>query len=586
MLQRLLGTFLLYILSTALLYGQKGNASKTDLQTKREVLLQEIRNAQALLNEAKQNQKVTLTELNALRRKLELRQRLISNINLEMKGISSDINLTNKDIEKLNQQLSKFRMEYARSVRYAYKHQESQNMMAFVFSSNTFNDMLRRMEYMRKYRQYRTIQANRIREIQGTLKAKVGFLNTRKNQRSQLLNSEQQHKAAIELDAQETEKVALELKGQVTDLSSQIARNKKAAAQLESAIKQQIQREIAEARRKAEEEARQRAIAEAKQRAEDEARRKAEEAQRNAELEKQRAIAAEQKRAEELARQAELARKKAAEDAERQRLKDIEDAKRRREEAAAEEKRIADAKSREEQRKRNEERNREIDRRKEEARKQELARQQKVAADLEKERQKAQQNVYKSGNTTVTLNTGNPRSTTPTTTTPPATSTPPRTTENTAYKNILAPEVQNLSNSFAANRGGLPWPVDRGVIVAPYGTYPHPLEKSVMLNNSGIDIGTTAAAPVKAVFSGTVTKIFSVPGMGVTVLVSHGQYYTVYSKLASASVGVGAKINTRQVVGTAGKNDDGDNVVHFEVWKVGDNGSISNMNPTGWIAPR
>ncbi|RQO30664.1 hypothetical protein DBR32_07995 [Taibaiella sp. KBW10] len=583
MLNKIVGTLLLVTLFAAPVWAQK-NVTRTDLQSKREAILQEIKDAQALLNEAKASQNVTLTELKALNHKLELRQQLINNINLELTNISTDIRTTNTDITVLNAQLSKFRTDYARSVRYAYKHQESQNLMLFVFSANTFNDMMRRMEYMKKYRQYRTIQANKIREIQGTLKQKVGFLNNKKLQRGELLAAEQEHKSAIQADADETQKVAQELKGQVTDLSSQIAKNKKAAAQLESAIKIQIQKEIEEARRLALEEARQRALAEAKAKAAEETRRRAEEAQRMTELNRQKAVEEEQKRAADFARQAELARKKAADDAERQRLKDIEDAKKRREAAAAEEKRIADAQAREEQRKRNEERNKEIDRKKEEERQKELTRQKKVAEDLEKQRQAAAQQAtqYKSGGTVVTIN-KTPTTPSSATSTPPVVKTNP---ESISYKNILTPDVQALSNNFAANKGGLPWPVDRGLIVAPYGNYQHPIEKSVTLSNSGIDIGTSASAPVKVVFSGVVTKIFSVPGMGVTVLVSHGQYYTVYSKLSSATVSVGTKLTTRQTVGFAGKNDEGDNVVHFEVWKVGDNGSISNTNPMGWIVPR
>ncbi|WP_246625420.1 murein hydrolase activator EnvC family protein [Edaphocola aurantiacus] len=584
MRNKIAGTLVFITLLSAPVWAQK-NVSKTDLQSRREAILQEIRNAQALLNEAKESQNVTLTELRALNHKLELRQQLINNISLELNNISTDISTTNTDIKVLNAQLAKFQADYARSVRYAYKHQESQNMMLFVFSANTFNDMMRRMEYMKKYRQYRTIQANKIREIQGTLKQKVGYLNNKKSERSELLSAEQVHKAAIEADANETQKVAQVLKGQVSDLSSQIAKNKKAAAQLETAIKIQIQKEIEEARRQAMEEARQRALAEARAKAAEENRRRAEDIQRMNEANRLKAAEEEQRKASELARQAELARKKAAEDAERQRLKDIEDARKRREEAAAEEKRIADAKAREEQRKRNEERNKEIDRRKEEERQKELVRQKKIAEDLDKQRQQAtdQATQYKSGGTVVTINKA---TTTPSSSSGSAPTTVRTNPESTSYKNLLTPDIQALSNNFAANKGGLPWPVDRGLIVAPYGNYQHPIEKSVTLSNSGIDIGTNANAPVKVVFSGVVTKIFSVPGMGITVLVSHGQYYTVYSKLSSATVSVGTKLTTRQTVGFAGKNDEGDNVVHFEVWKVGDNGSISNVNPTGWIAPK
>lgn len=589
MLQRIIGIYIFTLFFTIAAFAQKGttvSGTKSELQSKREAILQEIANAQALLDNAKANQKVTLTELSALNKKLALRQQLINNINLEIKTIGKDIDLTNKEVEVLNQRLAKYKMEYARSIRYAYRNKESQNMMVFVFSANTFNEMTRRMEYMKKYRQYRTVQAGRIRELQSSLSTKATHLNNRKVQRNTLLGDEQKHKAAIQADADQTNQAAQDLKSQVTDLSGQIAKNKAAAAQLDNAIRAQIQREIAEAKRKAEEEARRLALENARIKAEEDAKRRAMESQRQDEIAKQRAIDEEQKRSVELAKQAENARKRAAEEAERQRLKDIEDAKKRREEAAAEEKRIADAKSREDQRRRNEERNKEIDKRKEDERQKEIARQKKIAEDLEKQKAASQKQVeqYKSGATVVTIN-KNPGSGS----NPPSSGTrpvSPPVQEQKNYKNMLPQEVQNLSASFEANRGSLPWPVSQGVIVAPYGKYQHPIERSVTLNNEGIDIGTNANAPVKAVFKGVVTKIFNVPGMGVSVLVNHGQYYTLYAKLSGSSVAQGATVGAGQVVGSAGKNDEGDNVVHFELWKVNDNGSFNTVNPTGWIAPR
>jgi len=149
MLQRIIGIYIVTLFFTLTALAQKGttvSGTKSELQSKREAILREIANAQALLDNAKANQKVTLTELSALNKKLALRQQLINNINLEIKTIGNDIDLTNKEVEVLNQRLGKYKMEYARSIRYAYRNKESQNMMVFVFSANTFNEMTRRME--------------------------------------------------------------------------------------------------------------------------------------------------------------------------------------------------------------------------------------------------------------------------------------------------------------------------------------------------------------------------------------------------------------------------------------------------------
>ena len=43
----------------------------------------------------------------------------------------------------------------------------------------------------------------------------------------------------------------------------------------------------------------------------------------------------------------------------------------------------------------------------------------------------------------------------------------------------LTPEEQLLSDNFSANKGKLPWPVERGVIVERFGIQPHPVLKGI-----------------------------------------------------------------------------------------------------------
>jgi septal ring factor EnvC (AmiA/AmiB activator) len=146
----------------------------------------------------------------------------------------------------------------------------------------------------------------------------------------------------------------------------------------------------------------------------------------------------------------------------------------------------------------------------------------------------------------------------------------------------LTPEAQALSNSFAANQGKLPWPVERGTITGYFGLHKHPVA-NVMIDNNGIDIQTSANATVRAVFSGTVSGVFYVPGSGQNVIVQHGDYYTVYANLASVSVRKDQAVATKQTIGVAGNNDEGVPVINFQIWKSTGHGS-TKLNPQQWIA--
>lgn len=136
------------------------------------------------------------------------------------------------------------------------------------------------------------------------------------------------------------------------------------------------------------------------------------------------------------------------------------------------------------------------------------------------------------------------------------------------------PEVRALSDNFRNNRGRLPWPVRNGVITRKFGRQPHPTLHHVMTSNNGIDIQTTDAAEVNAVFGGKVIAVQFIPGANYLVIVQHGSYYTVYSNLDKAYVKAGDNVALQQHVGRVSGN-----TVHFELWI-----NRSRENPAKWIA--
>ncbi len=183
-------------------------------------------------------------QLQALTAKLNARQKLINNINSELTNINGNINTSSQEIQNLNKNLDVLRAGYAQSIRYAYKHRESQNMMAFLFSASDFNDAIRRMQYLKKYRDYRKEQAEKIRLTQGKLKQQIGVLNTQKTQKGALLKAEELQKSEIQDETKQTNEIVMELKGREKELVTQIQQNQKTARRLESTIKEQIKKKL------------------------------------------------------------------------------------------------------------------------------------------------------------------------------------------------------------------------------------------------------------------------------------------------------------------------------------------------------
>ena len=139
-----------------------------------------------------------------------------------------------------------------------------------------------------------------------------------------------------------------------------------------------------------------------------------------------------------------------------------------------------------------------------------------------------------------------------------------------------APETKKLNDQFASNKGKLPWPVSKGSISGKFGEHPHPVLKGIVVQNNGIDIRAESKAAVKSLFNGVVASVTRIPGYDYMVMVRHGLYFTVYSKIASVSVKKGENVTTGQVIGHLGSDEP---ELHLEIWK-----DKTKMNPESWIA--
>jgi septal ring factor EnvC (AmiA/AmiB activator) len=151
----------------------------------------------------------------------------------------------------------------------------------------------------------------------------------------------------------------------------------------------------------------------------------------------------------------------------------------------------------------------------------------------------------------------------------------PALNSNTYYMNA---DEARLASSFAALRGRMPFPVPSGFISDHFGVHKHPVLKGVMVNNNGIDIQTSAGSPVHSVYDGVVATVQNIPGINMVVAIQHGEYFTVYSKLANVSVSAGQKVKTGQRIGSVASDEDGTSEINFQVWK-----NTQHQNPESWL---
>ncbi|HOY40707.1 MAG TPA: peptidoglycan DD-metalloendopeptidase family protein [Chitinophagales bacterium] len=437
-------TILLMVLFSVSLSAQD---KKATLEAKKKKLLDEIEFTQKLLTKTKASKDATLSDLQALSKQIELRKKLIKEVEGEIDLFTVKINENVDSLKQKEAQLSKLKKEYSDAIVKIYKSQRFADKLLFVVNATSFSEALRRVNYLRKYATFRQQQASQIIEKKSDISGQIASIDAKKKTKEQLLSGQVKEKVQLSKTVSQKNVVVQSLKQKEKELQTKISKKQTEATKLDAQIEAIIKKEI--------------------------------ELARLAEEKKQKEAAAK------LAA-AEAAKKKAAEEA------------------------IKKAKE---------------------------AGKEPSKADIETVNKKVETPV-KLGNT---------------------------------------PEFDQLSSNFYGNKGKLPWPVEKGFISKYFGPYVVP-GTTIKMENNGIDIRTDDNSSVRCAFEGKVVGILNNPTFKNAVIVSHGEYFTVYSKLASVNVTKGQKISTKQVIGTAYTDEDNITEVHLEVWK-----GAAKLNPSEWI---
>ncbi|MBO5902530.1 MAG: peptidoglycan DD-metalloendopeptidase family protein [Tidjanibacter sp.] len=361
----------------------------------------EIAEGEELLSKINKDQSVNSQQIKLLQSRINNRNSIIRSLESQISLTNRDINSREKNIKQLEADLAQIKKEYGDMVYTSYKNHKLNNSLLFLFSSRDFNDMTRRLDYMRRYNAMREEKARDIDTLRNQLSAEVEQLTVQRESLNTTRKSRDNEVAALQKDKNQYSEANNRLGRQANDVTKKI--------QEQQRVKQRAEAEL------------QRIIAE--------------EARKN----------------------------------------------------------------------------------------------QKAQGSLNEEERR---------------------------------------------------KLTELSGRFDQNKGKLPYPVTGGVIVDHFGVHPHPTQPRLTVNNKGINIAAKRGASVYCVFEGVVTRVLFINGLNNCVMVRHGEYYTVYSNLASVSVKNGDIVALDQKLGTLSNGDNSDEyTLHFELWKGTD-----YLNPEQWLA--
>ncbi len=246
--KRLVTIFLLCFSFSAMAFAQQ--QSKEELQKRTQALLNEINVVKQSLDETKASKKQSLGALKQVERKIDMRNQVITNIKTEVWMVEREMLRTYRDIDTLKKELNVLKDQYAQSIVYAYKNRSNYDFLNFLFSSTGFADAIKRMTYLKTYRNYRTKKADDISNANKLLFSKIESLKGKRTEKQVAVSEQAKQMAELEKEKREKDEVVKELAGKEKELSKIFANKERERKQIQAAIAAVIKREKDEALRK------------------------------------------------------------------------------------------------------------------------------------------------------------------------------------------------------------------------------------------------------------------------------------------------------------------------------------------------
>lgn len=229
--------------------AQNGN-SREDLQKQAQSLQKELDALNNLLEQTKKNKKSSLAQLALIRNKISKREALINGIAKQVKVLDDAIQTNQQDVRRLNSELDTLKYRYAKSIVFAYQSRSGYEYLNFLFSAGSFNDAVKRITYLKSYRQNREAQAMAIGLSEQNLKSKITILSENKQDRMKTLSAQTVQLKVLQDDRKEQDKVVNQLKSKEQEIAKQVKQKEAQRRKMQAAIAAVIKREMLEAQKR------------------------------------------------------------------------------------------------------------------------------------------------------------------------------------------------------------------------------------------------------------------------------------------------------------------------------------------------
>jgi septal ring factor EnvC (AmiA/AmiB activator) len=240
--------FWLFLLLSVLGTAQDKKAA---LEAQKKRLQQEIVQINALIKESAKKRANVLTEVENVQLKMDRQDALIRLTNRQINRLNQDITLNLRNIEQLRQELEVLKKNYADMIVAARKNKSTQNRLMFVLSSESFWQAYKRLAYMKQYAAYRKQQGEQIAAKTKTLQQYNKDLVAQRKEKEALIRNNRIAQQELDSVRKKQNSLMQQLKKRERSFAAQIKKKQKQQEAIDKEIDRLIREAIAASNKKA-----------------------------------------------------------------------------------------------------------------------------------------------------------------------------------------------------------------------------------------------------------------------------------------------------------------------------------------------
>ena len=233
-------TLLVALLAVA---GAQAQSLK-ELQAQQKKYAEEIENTGKMIKQTKQNEKATENKINLINQDIRTRKKLINSINQELVELDKEQNRLQNEHTRLESELDSLKRDYANLVQLTHYADLQQSPLLFLLSAKDFNQLVRRLRYMREFAAYRQQQVERIENVKADIQIQSDLIQDNRKEKDNALKTQQRERDQLARNERKQKAMLQDLKKKEKELTAKQRQQQKKIDQLNKQIEQAIAKQV------------------------------------------------------------------------------------------------------------------------------------------------------------------------------------------------------------------------------------------------------------------------------------------------------------------------------------------------------